>query len=776
MALLSSTPVSNSLPDLPLPLTPPESRANLPSHLVALVPLLGALSDGLQIFDPEGRLLYANAVAAELLGYATADAYLEGHYRAGAWGLTAISFANVANHPLAIADYPCVRALKGQPFVEQTLRYVDPHGCDRFAVVQALSIPDQTGCVQYAGVITRRVAESIPSPASQQCPLPLQQMANAVPSLIAYLDPQERHYFANQAYLKAFNETLDDIQGQSLQTVVGPVIYHQLQDALHQAWQGETVNVCLPIGSFNPKKQYKHVSLMPQWLGEQLVGVYLVLGDITAHKHTNDLLQTETNFFRDSLEAATVGIWDWHFLNQEMMWSSPQEQLFGLKPGSFDGKPDTYLGLVDVADRADLHAAIDQAMQPKQNFAAQFRVTLPDQSVRWLSQRGQVVRNAKGQIVRMAGVTFDITVQKEAEAKLIEQAKRDHLVARISQEINRSTDLNEVLPQVVQDIRGLLKVDRLSIIDLQLHMAGKVTFEAHTADTESMLTWEMRHPWAMKEAYLQKYRQGHPIAVCNVNEQSLSEGELEFLGFFQITAELTVPLLEDKKLWGLLSAQSKQPRMWQPEERRLLETLGRLVSAAVQRDRLHHRLTRANQKLQRFAYLDGLTQVANRRRFEQFLNHEWRRLMREQSTLALIMVDIDHFKAFNDIYGHQTGDECLRRVAAILRTAVQRPADMVARYGGEEFAVVLPNTKVEGAETVAEKIRAHMHKQKIPHRGSPVSQFVTMSLGVAVMSPHPLKSPDDLVKIADDALYQAKEGGRDRVVCSTPASQVKTSE
>ncbi|MGD1944513.1 MAG: diguanylate cyclase [Leptolyngbyaceae cyanobacterium] len=376
----------------------------------------------------------------------------------------------------------------------------------------------------------------------------------------------------------------------------------------------------------------------------------------------------------------------------------------------------------------------------------------------------------------MAGVTLDITVQKEAEEKLIEQAKRDHLVAKISQEINRSTDLNEVLPQVVQDIRRLLQVDRLSIIDLQSKMLGKVTFEAHTPDTESMLTWEMRHPWAMNEAYLQKYRQGHPIAVCNVNEQSLNEGELEFLGFFQITAELTVPLLEDKKLWGLLSAQSKQPRTWQPEERRLLETLGRLVSTAVQRDRLHHRLTRANQKLQRFAYLDGLTQVANRRRFEQFLNHEWRRLMREKATLALIMVDIDHFKAFNDIYGHQAGDECLRRVAAILRTAVQRPADMVARYGGEEFAVVLPNTSVEGAETVAEKIRAHMHKQKIPHRGSQVCPFVTMSLGVAVMLPHPLKAPDDLIKIADNALYRAKEGGRDRVVCHTPASQLKTSE
>ena len=142
--LLSSIPVSNSWPDLTSPLTPQEEKASLPSTLATLVPLLGALSDGLQIFDPEGHLIYVNAVAAEILGYATPAAYLAEH-RLGAWGVTAIAFVNLANHPLEIADYPCVRALKGQPYAAQTLRYVDLPGRDRCVAVQALSIPDQTG-------------------------------------------------------------------------------------------------------------------------------------------------------------------------------------------------------------------------------------------------------------------------------------------------------------------------------------------------------------------------------------------------------------------------------------------------------------------------------------------------------------------------------------------------------------------------------------------------------------------------------------------------------
>ena len=133
-------------------------------------------------------MIYANAVAAELLGYATAHAYREEHYRSGAWGLTAIALANGANRPLEIADYPCVRALKSQPFAQQTLRYTDWHGRDRCVAMQALSIPeptsaDPTGQRQYAVVISRSVTE--PLLASSPCPPPNQKIENAVPSLVA---------------------------------------------------------------------------------------------------------------------------------------------------------------------------------------------------------------------------------------------------------------------------------------------------------------------------------------------------------------------------------------------------------------------------------------------------------------------------------------------------------------------------------------------------------------------------------------------------------------
>ena len=174
-------------------------------------------------------------------------------------------------------------------------------------------------------------------------------------------------------------------------------------------------------------------------------------------------------------------------------------------------------------------------------------------------------------------------------------------------------------------------------------------------------------------------------------------------------------------------------------------------------------LERANQALDRLAHLDGLTQIANRRRFDQALGTEWLRMKREDKKIGLIMADIDYFKQYNDIYGHQAGDDCLRSVASTLAFLVHRPADLVARYGGEEFVVLLPDTELEGCRQIAEKMRLKIEQLRIPHSGSNAQSVVTMSFGVAVESPGTDGGCEMLIRAADKALYQAKEGGRNRV-------------
>ncbi len=172
----------------------------------------------------------------------------------------------------------------------------------------------------------------------------------------------------------------------------------------------------------------------------------------------------------------------------------------------------------------------------------------------------------------------------------------------------------------------------------------------------------------------------------------------------------------------------------------------------------------AEEELRRLASIDGLTQIATRRIFDEYLVKEWRRMQREQNILSLILCDIDSFKLFNDNYGHQEGDKCLYAVAQAVASVPKRPADLVARYGGEEIVLVLPNTTSEGAFTVAEIIRKKIENLKIPHAHSKASPYVTLSLGVSSVIPnHPLL-PANLVKAADNALYDAKEQGRNRVI------------
>jgi len=168
--------------------------------------------------------------------------------------------------------------------------------------------------------------------------------------------------------------------------------------------------------------------------------------------------------------------------------------------------------------------------------------------------------------------------------------------------------------------------------------------------------------------------------------------------------------------------------------------------------------------LAREVTIDGMTQIANRRAFDQRLATEWQRLAREKMPIAILLCDVDFFKRFNDRYGHPAGDDCLRAVAKSIEACIRRPADLAARYGGEEFAVILPNTDRDGATFIAEKVCQAVNKLEIPHEASYVGGFVSISIGIASILPERQVSPRSLIESADKALYLAKDQGRNRVV------------
>jgi diguanylate cyclase (GGDEF)-like protein len=235
---------------------------------------------------------------------------------------------------------------------------------------------------------------------------------------------------------------------------------------------------------------------------------------------------------------------------------------------------------------------------------------------------------------------------------------------------------------------------------------------------------------------------------------------------FQIKAACTFPIMINDKPAGVLSLGRTEPNNpFTAEDMGTLRSLAQLAALAVERAHLF-------EETQKKAVTDGLTELANRRQFDALLAQEWKRALRAKRSLALIMVDVDVFKKYNDTYGHTLGDKCLKQVAQILAKAGRRQNDISARYGGEEFALVLPNINLANAKRRAEYLRKKVEALRIPHQSSEISSTVTVSLGVAALIPTLNSDPATLINLADQALYKAKQMGRNRV-CSCAEADSK---
>jgi diguanylate cyclase (GGDEF)-like protein len=218
---------------------------------------------------------------------------------------------------------------------------------------------------------------------------------------------------------------------------------------------------------------------------------------------------------------------------------------------------------------------------------------------------------------------------------------------------------------------------------------------------------------------------------------------------------MSVPVMDDGRIVAVAGVGNKEAAYDESDANQLTLFMSSMWSIIKQK--------RAQQILKKYSMEDGLTGLANRRRFDEALENEWQRALREQQPLSLIMLDIDYFKEFNDIYGHQAGDDCLKKVAACLRKNVRRAGDLVARYGGEEFVVVLPNTDLEGAREVADAMNRTVRDMNLRHKGSHGRDHLTISAGVACGIPYRGHDPVKVLEKADKALYRAKRAGRDCV-------------
>lgn len=555
--------------------------------------------------------------------------------------------------------------------------------------------------------------------------------------------------------------------------------------------------------------------------------------DISHRVEAQEAQRQAEEKYRSLFENALEGIFqttiDGHYLNANPAlariygYSTPQELMVRLT----DISRQLY---VEPNRRAEFIRRL-QEDDVVSGFESQ--VYRSDGSTIWISENARAVRDRHGTALYYEGTVEDITERKRLEEERRQQAERERLISKIAQRIRSSLDLRGILSVAVAEVREFLQTDRVLIYRCEQDGSRAVAVESVCSDWQPMLDVKVLDA----SFATSMFADGQIQAVEDIDRADLPQSDVDLLAQFQVRATLVMPIalqglgsvgaseqggtvvgdqegslvgdrrgvshsqnstqlsvasvtkpspnskIPNYQPWGLLVAHHcKGSRHWQPQEMDLLKQLAAQLAIAISQAELYQRLQDANQELKRIATLDGLTLIPNRRCFDEYLECEWARSQRDRTPLSLILCDVDFFKLYNDTYGHQAGDACLKKVAAALNRSVERclgnseewetgkvPEDenlfLAARYGGEEFAVILPNRDAASALRAAKAIRSEMESLKLPHAKSGVSKYVTLSMGIATT----VADSEVLVKLilaADQALYRAKEQGRDRIVLS----------
>ncbi|MCE9659793.1 MAG: diguanylate cyclase [Burkholderiales bacterium] len=420
-----------------------------------------------------------------------------------------------------------------------------------------------------------------------------------------------------------------------------------------------------------------------------------------------------------ALQGADLGLWDWDLRGDRFLHNEVTRKNLGYAPGEIGAFGGEWHGIMHPSDRARMLAAVEAHFRGETPaYECEFRVRHKNGHWVWLLSRGKVVERDEFDIaVRMAGTHMDLTLRKATEAQMersAEMLKRTGELAQIGGwEFDIATSRLDWTEQVyrIHELEPGPMPSLDNAIDFFAPEAQPEIRAAFRAGARDGKSWNLELPFVTAK--------GNPRWVRVQGIAAVEEGRpVRLFGAFQDITEKKTTLLE------------------------------------------MHRL---NEQLTRLSTTDSLTEVGNRRMFDQTLKTEWARAARRGEPVGLLMIDIDHFKEYNDHYGHPAGDVCLRQVARMVGQSMRRGGELVARYGGEEFALLLPGADLEDTRRAAERCVQIVADAKIEHRASATAAWLTISIGAASQVASAGADCGMLVEIADAALYRAKRCGRSRI-------------
>lgn len=441
----------------------------------------------------------------------------------------------------------------------------------------------------------------------------------------------------------------------------------------------------------------------------------VIMHDISKRKEIERELKKSQEQYRSVVENVKEVIFQtdlhgkWTFLNQS--W----EEITGYTINESIGK--SFLDYVHPEDQIQHHRLFQSLIDNKQEYCRdEIRIITKAGGFCWGEIFAQVISNDQSQMIGILGTLNDITQRKESELELKESEEKFRLIAEYSSDMITLHDIRGKYLYASPACKEILQYDAEELVGKDAYLF------IHPEDQEII---EQHHQTLLDTGY-------------TVSTYRIRGKDGEYVWF-----ESTIRLLNEIH----------------SDELKLI-VVSRNIS---ERKLVEQKLKEANEILQHLSTIDGLTGVSNRRAFDERLELEWSRSIRNSTVLSLVLLDIDYFKNYNDTYGHQGGDDCLKQVASVIQETLGRATDLLCRYGGEEFCVILPDTDETGALRVGEKIRMVIEALKIPHAGSKVLPWVTISVGTATMIPTMNSSITNFISHTDKALYQAKHDGRNCV-------------
>jgi diguanylate cyclase (GGDEF)-like protein/PAS domain S-box-containing protein len=602
----------------------------------------------------------------------------------------------------------------------------------------------------------------------------LRTVTDNIPDSIFAKDTDGRYLLANKAFAAIHGmKSPDDLLGKT----AFDLFPKERASALH----AEDLQVMRSGGAVTEsertavdadgKAKVLHTTKVPL-IGNQgaVVGIVGLHRDITKRKEAEQSLRQSESNLAAAQRIAHVGSVELDLVNlnepekNPVRWSDEVFRIFGYEPGVQQPSRRSFFRLVHPDEKEEVQMTLDFALREAKPYSVDFRIIRPDGEVRNIHERGDIVLDSKThKPLKLVGIVQDVTERVEAELQL-QKANRElgekvEELERRSQEINLLSEMGSRLQSCNEAADAYVEISNAAqLLFPKWEGALCVTSASRTA-VEAVAEWgktgsgervfSPEECWALRRGKTQSYRRGEKVAPCR------------HIDLEHVTESLCVPLMAQGEALGILNLQISDGQ--EPQEsahrssgeaqRRLAAVLAEQVALAL--GNLKLRETLKNQSI-----CDPLTGLFNRRYMEESLEREFSRANRNKSTVAIVMMDLDHFKRFNDTFGHQAGDAVLRAFGDLLKKNT-RGQDIACRYGGEEFALVLTDSTLAGAVQRAEIFRQQVKQLSVQYAGQLLGA-VSLSMGVAAYPEHGT-TMGDVMRASDQALYCAKREGRDRV-------------